>query len=210
MQTDPLNAILLLGPTGSGKSPLGDQIASRGFHGSRCLHLDFGCELRSLAAGCHADSFSSAERDFIIDVLERGILLENEHFPLAKKIIRLFLERSGFLSDDTLVLNGLPRHVGQANDLCAVAAVHTVIVLDCSAATVFRRIRENTGGDRSGREDDEIKLIEKKLALYAARTTPLIEYYGLQGSRICHIPIDEKTSAHSAYLQLTAFSASGC
>jgi hypothetical protein len=35
-------AILPLGPTGSGKTPLGDYLEERGLFGRRCVHFDFG------------------------------------------------------------------------------------------------------------------------------------------------------------------------
>ncbi|HAS54649.1 MAG TPA: hypothetical protein DCS42_11290, partial [Nitrospiraceae bacterium] len=114
----PVNALLLLGPTGSGKSPLGDVIGRRGLFGRRAHHLDFGDELRAVTSGGHeAGTYTRDEFAFIEGVLERGLLLENEHFVLAEKIIRLFLERRSFTVQDVLVLNGMPRHAGQARDM---------------------------------------------------------------------------------------------
>ncbi len=43
-------AILLLGPTGTGKTPLGNVLAVRGWRGLPCLHFDFGANLRELVA----------------------------------------------------------------------------------------------------------------------------------------------------------------
>src|SRR4030067_1924862 len=113
--TFPVDAALLLGPTGAGKSPLGDALEVHGLFGRRCLHLDFGAELRSaVSTGKGSAAYSSEELDFIHGVLERGLLLENEHFPLAKKIVTLFLEQTGFTQRDLLILNGVPRRLGQA------------------------------------------------------------------------------------------------
>ncbi len=203
----PVDAILLLGPTGSGKSPLGEQIASRGFLGRRTHHIDFGSELRSIASGIGAKSYSPEEQDFILGVLERGVLLENEHFVLAEKIIGLFLERSRFRAGDILALNGIPRHEGQAKDIASIVRVHSLVVLDCSVESVFRRIEENTGGDRTGREDDERGLIEKKLRIFEERTAPLIEHYRHEGSSIYRITISERTTIGSAYHQLSTLAA---
>jgi adenylate kinase len=205
--TYPIDAILLLGPTGSGKSPLGDILASRGFLGRRTHHLDFGSELRSLASGIGASSYTQEEKEFIIGVLDRGLLLENEHFVLAKKIIGLFLERSLFRPGDVLVLNGIPRHEGQAKDVASIATVHSLVVLDCSVESVLQRIGENTGGDRVGRVDDEQALIEKKLRIFEERTAPLIEYYQSAGSRIYRIDINERTTTGSAYHRLSTLAA---
>lgn len=203
----PVDAILLLGPTGSGKSPLGEILTSRGFLGRRSHHLDFGSELRSVASGIGASSYSPAEQDFIFGVLERGLLLENEHFALAKKIISLFLDRSRFRSGDVLVLNGMPRHEGQARDIESIAKIHSLVILDCSVSSVFGRIEENTGGDRTGREDDERALIEKKLRIFEERTAPLIEHYKKAGCRIYRIVVNERTTTGSAYHKLSTLAA---
>src|SRR5512141_1290570 len=117
----PVDALLLLGPTGSGKSPLGELITSRGFLGHRSHPLDFGSELRSISSGIDAAHYTNNERDFILGVLEHGLLLENEHFLLAHKIITRFLDRSRFKQKDVLVLNGSPRHAGQAADIATIA-----------------------------------------------------------------------------------------
>ena len=202
--TYPIDALLLLGPTGVGKSPLGDAIASRGLFGRKCHHLDFGAELRSAVSDAvRSGNYSEKELAFIHGVLERGLLLENEHFSLAAKIIALFLKRAGFSKRDILVFNGIPRHTGQARDMATIAQVHALIVLDCSADDVVSRIRDNVGGDRTGREDDNHDLIEKKLALFRERTEPLIEYYG---GNLYRINISGETTADRAYQQLLLLS----
>jgi adenylate kinase family enzyme len=205
--SSPVDAILLIGPTGSGKSPLGDILESRGFLGRRSYHLDFGSELRSIASGIGSSSYAQEEQEFIVGVLDRGLLLENEHFVLAKKIIGLYLERSRFRRGDVLVLNGIPRHEGQARDVASIATVHSLVVLECSVESVLLRIRENTGGDRTGRVDDDYALLENKLSIFNERTAPLIEHYQKAGSRIYRIGIDEKTTTGSAYHRLSALAA---
>lgn len=203
----PVTSVLLLGPTGSGKTPLGDTIASQGFLGRKAHHLDFGSELRSIASGFDASFYSRDEQDFILGVLDRGLLLENEHFLLARKIIEQFLGRSRFRDGDVLVLNGIPRHEGQAKDIAPIARVHALVVLECSATSVFCRIRENAGGDRMGRDDDERMLIEKKLGIFNERTAPLIEHYGRSGARIYRIEVTERSTVGSIYHRLSELAA---
>lgn len=206
--TYPINAILLLGPTGVGKSPLGDAVAEHGLFGRTCHHLDFGSELRdAVSGGERSRAYSAEELDFIHGVLERGLLLENEHFPLAKKIIALFLDRAGFTQGHVLVLNGIPRHVGQAKDIAALAHIHALIVLDCSADTVLDRIQENVGGDRTERVDDNKDLIEKKLEIFRERTAPLIDHYDAQGCRIYRIDVSSAMTPVDAYQSLSVLAA---
>eukprot|EP00906_Rhabdomonas_costata_P021545 RCo031267 len=159
-------AMLLLGPTGVGKSPLGEYLEDHGLSGRRCFHFDFGANLRAVAssgavpsgkegapldgASCPADvSFTAAEVDFIRDVLKKGLLLENETFGLAAKLLRQFVSRHGMTPEDLLVLNGLPRHAGQARDLreIALVQVNLVVHLRCTAETVLARLAANSGED---------------------------------------------------------------
>jgi adenylate kinase family enzyme len=204
----PRNAILLLGPTGSGKSPLGDLLSQQGFLSRTTHHLDFGHELRS---ALHADTpnspFSLDEINFIHHLLEHGLLLENTHFHLAEKLFRFFLSRQHFSSDDILILNGIPRHIDQANDMARLAFIHALVVLDCTPESIFLRLQKNTGGDRTGRRDDAKSLVERKLSLFKERTEPLIRHFHAQGSSVYRISIDETTTpsqAHHRLLSLTS------
>jgi adenylate kinase family enzyme len=204
----PINAILLLGPTGVGKSPLGDAIAVQGLFGRRCHHLDFGSELRSAVSTKERSAdYSNEELTFIHGVLERGLLLENEHFPLAKKILGLFLKRASFSQHDLLVLNGIPRHTGQAQDMAELATIHALIVLDSSADDVFFRIRENVGKDRTERIDDDRDLVEKKLAIFRERTAPLVDHYAHQGSAVYRIRVTGTMTTDRTYRELRTLAA---
>lgn len=201
----PVPALLLLGPTGSGKTPLGDTIARHGLLDRRAHHLDFGAELRTIAIGkSGSDAYTKGELDFIQGVLERGLLLENEHFALAEKIIRLFLKRKSFGKDHLLVLNGIPRHEGQAGNIARIAEVQALVVLDCAAEDVVCRLRNNIGGDRTERVDDHGELVEKKLSIFRERTAPLIAYYEREDSRIYRLGISGSTTPEQAYAQLSA------
>jgi len=199
----PADAILLIGPTGAGKSPLGDHIEQRGLQGKRCHHFDFGQQLRAIAAGeTPPAGFTSAEHCFIRELLEKALLLEKEHFPIAKKIVESFLRGRQYEEGDLIVLNGLPRHAGQARDMDEVVAVRTVVVLECSSSVVYKRIRKNTGGDRSGRDDDAQCLIEKKLAIFRERTEPLVEHYRAEGSAIVRVAVTAEAAAGYVYAEL--------
>lgn len=199
------SSILLLGPTGAGKSPLGDQIEKNGIQGKRCFHFDFGHELRSIAELERLpDGFQEKDLSFIRDVLEKGLLLENEHFHVAEKIVRLFLRRNDFREDTLLILNGLPRHVDQARDMSGIVSVRGLVVLDCAPEEVYKRIDQNSGGDRTGRSDDSLDMISRKLDIFRARTAPLIEYYSNRDAAVVKIRITGISTPESAYRALIA------
>ena len=54
-------AILLLGPTGSGKTPLGQVLEERGLWGHTSRHFDFGASLREIVACNQPDTSIAAE-----------------------------------------------------------------------------------------------------------------------------------------------------
>jgi len=169
-------AVLLIGPTGSGKTPFGEWLQTAGLWGRRCHHFDFGVHLRAVAEWRRACS-SVAEVRFIQDVVHRGALLEDESFPLALRMLFEFAADRAPGKGDLLVMNGLPRHKGQAASLAPHGKIVAVLEFRCSAPVVMHRLRHNSGGDRSGRADDRIELVEHKLLMFERRTRPLLEYY---------------------------------
>ena len=198
----PIEAILLIGPTSAGKTPLGDHMMQRGIPGRRCHHFDFGRELRSIAGRREpAPGFNPAELRFICDVLEKGRLLEDDNFPLAERIFRRFLEERGWQEPDLIILNGLPRHAGQARDMERLVTVTHLLVLECSAEDVCARIERNTGGDRIHRTDDAADMIRKKLDLYHSRTALLKDYYSAQGCSLMSICVDAASTSESLSAQ---------
>jgi len=199
-------SMLLVGPTGAGKTPLGDYFEERGFSGKRCFHFDFGHLLRNIAGeGSPPEGFSEEDHAFITAVLERGLLLENKNFFIAEKIITLFFHRSNFARNDILVLNGLPRHVGQAEDMEEIVEIQDIIVLECSPKDVYRRIRCNTGSDRAERVDDDIGMVRKKLEIFRRRTAPLIDYYANAGGNVCSINVSSSSTAEDLYSEVQRY-----
>ena len=182
-------AWLIIGPTGSGKTPLGEALELAGWNGRRCLHFDLGEELRRIAAGRDVPpGLSSGEREVIGRVLRKGELFEDRQAPLVRKIIDDFLRRRGAREADLLLLNGWPRHPGQARDLEAIARVRRIVFLNAPAAVLRERIRTDAGGDRAGRRDDSAGEVEAKLALFEERTRPLLAHYAAAGVPI--VPLD--------------------
>jgi adenylate kinase len=195
--------ILLLGPTGAGKSPLGDRIEAEGLGERSFRHFDFGANLRRAVA--NEDSlarFSDHELAFLRSVLQSGALLEDDHFPLAERILVGFLETLGPERPVETVLNGLPRHVRQAEGVGGIVHVHTVVSLECSEEVVIARIGTNIGGDRAKRGDDGHDDIRRKLAIFAERTGPLVDHYRKAGSSIIHLPVSAEMTPESAWSTL--------
>jgi len=183
-------ALLLLGPTGSGKTPLGDWLEQTSPAGRRCHHFDFGANLRAVVAGNTAAAFTADEIRFLRRVLEEGALLEDERFPLAARILDDFVVRRKVQPTDRLILNGLPRHLTQAKALDRTLTVRGVIHLDCDTPTVAGRLRRNTGGDRAQRRDDTDALVTRKLAIFHERTRPLLDYYRRQAVPVLRLAMD--------------------
>jgi adenylate kinase len=194
-------AILLIGPTGSGKTPLGELLEESGLWGRPCAHFDFGRELRRV--GRDGDPlFHPDEIAFIRRVLDEGLLLEDEHFHVAWKILTAFIAgrcrpEDGALAahhSPLIVLNGLPRHVGQAGDVDCMVDVEAVIHLNCTPEVVLERIRTNAGGDRAHRADDALAAVRKRLADFGERTRPVVDHYAALGANIVEIEITPDTT----------------
>ena len=196
-------AILLVGPTGSGKTPLGDLLEQQGIYGRKCFHFDFGAQLRMIANSDHHIRYLTNEDLHVIRMsLKTGTLLENRHFPIAEKILNAYIKNKQIGPDDLLILNGLPRHTGQADALDKTVKMGFILYLICSAKIISERIRRNAGGDRLGRTDDSIEAIHQKLHIFAERTAPLIVYYQKKNVALKKIKISTDTTPEEILSQL--------
>jgi adenylate kinase len=130
----------------------------------------------------------------IEESLETGVLLEDHQFHIAEKLLRAFIGARAVSETEWLIMNGLPRHVGQAGRLEALVIVDLVVYLACADETVYRRILENSGGDRTGRRDDTQDAVARKLAIFGERTRPLLAYYESRRVPITTVGISRPTS----------------
>jgi len=192
-QTSALEAILLLGPTGSGKTPLGDWLEAHGLWMRPCHHFDFGANLRAAVAAGPSESMTRDEVRFLQRVLDTGALLENESFYLAAKILDAFVARRAIRPGHWLILNGLPRHTAQAQALETQVAVRVLIQLTCDARVVRDRLQRDPGGDRALRADDTEDLVARKLKIFEERTRPLLDYYRQRGAELISVPVTATT-----------------
>jgi adenylate kinase len=199
------SSILLLGPTGAGKSPLGEALERRGLGGHRWVHFDFGASLREVARlRRRPRGFTEREMAVIRHALAAGALLENENVPIAEKILERFRRKRRVKKGDILVLNGLPRHEGQAASLDRTLHVTDVVSLEADPDVIKDRIRLNTGGDRSDRVDDSAEEVGRKYAVYQKRTKPLLAYYRKHGARVRKLPVLSDTTAEDMLGRLAA------
>ena len=194
-------AVLLVGLTGSGKTPLGGLLEKEGMLGRKCQHFDFGEELRK-AADQQTGQLTLDEFDVVVKSLKTGTLLKNQHFSIAKKLLTNSLNKRNISKDTLVILNGLPRHVGQAKAIGDVVDVRALVSLECEPLVVWERIRMNTGGDRRGRDDDTSEKIGRRFEIFRKETVPLFNYYLELGVPVVHLDVGVSTTAQEMYLHL--------
>jgi len=200
-----IRAILLLGPTGSGKTPQGRLLGE--LPGYR--HLDFGAELRRAAGHPKGvGNLSAQDVAFVRALLAEHALLPDDRFDIARKVLAGFLLREGFDSArHVLVLNGLPRTLSQARDLEKTVRVEGVIVFDAGPCAVRARVaqrRRGEGLDDAGREDDSDEAIALKLDIYRRQTAPLISHYREAGVPVLHFRVTTRTDDRSLHRRIVA------
>lgn len=195
-------ALLLIGPTGVGKTPLGEYAEVHGFCGKRCSHFDFGAALRRVdSAGRPVGALTAADVSFIHKVLTEGALLEDETFYIAAELLKAHVAAAELGQGDYILLNGLPRHIGQARDVDTIVQVQRVLQLHCTPAVVHERIVLNSGGDRSERIDDAPEAVARKLAIFEERTRPLVDHYRAIGIPVTDIEISTTSNPASTWRQ---------
>jgi adenylate kinase family enzyme len=175
----------------------------RGFGGRRCLHFDFGANLRAAAAGRAGEyGLTAIELEIVRASLASGALFEDKDAPMIVKILRRFAEMRRLTSDAILVLNGLPRHRSQAERIATVVDVERVISLEADAAVIRERIRLDPGQDRAQRGDDDLEAVSGRLAIFRERTEPLLDFYRRRGVPVTSIAVTAGMTAADMYGEL--------
>ena len=83
-------AMLILGSTGAGKTPLGNQLETQDLWYNNYFHFDFGQNLRdSIKDDCTV--LTPEEKEKVKRVLENNELLEDSDFPIAEKLLKNFI-----------------------------------------------------------------------------------------------------------------------
>lgn len=189
-------SVLLLGPTGSGKTPLGRLWEQSGLGGRLCRHFDFGERLRAAAAV--PGRLSSADRETVRRVLASGALLEDDQFRIALNILSAFIREESPGACGLLILNGLPRHTGQARDVAGLVDIRAVVRLTAGLEVLLERIRRDPGGDRAGRADDDPGAVADRLRSFEDRTLPLEAHYRARGVPILRLEVEPDMTARRA------------
>jgi adenylate kinase len=144
-------------------------------------------------------SLTSREIQIVERSLESGALLEDHEFPIALKVLRAFCRGRAVGENDRLILNGLPRHIGQARTMEDVVRVQAVVSLEAAPDVVRERILLDRGGDRMERPDDELRSIRQKLVIFKMRTLPLIEYYENREVPVIRLTVSARMTAEDMY-----------
>lgn len=225
-----MKALLLIGPPGAGKSPLGDYLQEQVIAGKRFCHFDFGRELRELlkegsAAGNDRPEenisgeekapgqvgeaglpgplyFSRQELERVRQSVETASLFEETDRELVRKIVRHFLGKNGVGEEDILVLNGLPRHRAQLGWLEDILTIALVVNLDCPEDVAVRRILANLDGERQGRQDDRLEVIVRRYRLYQEKTAPLLDYFRRTGIPVISLKVERETRPETLWPRL--------
>lgn len=163
--------IVIFGAPGSGKGTQSEKLIERyGLH-----HISTGELLREHIAnkthlGKVADTYIS-----------KGLLIPDE--LMIEVLSDLFKENPEVLKKG-VIFDGFPRTVAQAEALSEMLRdyntdVHAVVGLDVDEEELIRRLLER--GKESGRSDDNLSTIKKRLSVYNKQTAPLREYYMNKG-----------------------------
>lgn len=167
---------LLFGPPGSGKGTQGKTLGTI----PRYFHCACGDVFRSI------DTRTEIGRAFL-DYSSKGELVPDEiTVKLWKARIDAAVDGHNFKPDiDTLVLDGIPRNVGQAKIMDDLIDVQKVFHLSCpDRSELFSRLKKRALKDNR-LDDANEEVIKRRLATYEEESKPVLGYYGKE--RITYI-----------------------
>ena len=160
---------LLFGPPGSGKGTQGKTLGTI----PRFFHCACGDVFRSI------DTRTKVGRAFL-DYSSKGELVPDEiTVELWKARIDAAVDAHTFKPDiDTLVLDGIPRNVGQAQIMDDLINVEKVFHLSCpNRDALFTRLKKRALKDNR-LDDANEEVIRRRLATYEEESKPILGYYG--------------------------------
>lgn len=172
--------VFVLGGPGSGK-------------GTNCTKIveTFGYSHLSAGDLLRAERESGSElADMINTYIKEGKIVPAE---VTVRLLRNAMERSG---SDRFLVDGFPRDMDNLDcwrkEMEDITDVQFLLFLDCPTEVMVERLLER--GKTSGRSDDNIESIRKRLVTYEQSTRPIIEYFrgiGKVREVNSHRPIEE-------------------
>jgi adenylate kinase len=160
---------ILFGAPGSGKGTQGRTLGSI----PRFYHCPCGDVFRSI------DTRTKVGKAFL-EYSSRGQLVPDDiTVELWKEAIDAAVDSHKFKPDiDILVLDGIPRNVGQAKIMDELIDVMRVFHLSCpNRESLFARLRKRALKDNR-LDDANEEVINRRLAIYEEESKPVLGYYG--------------------------------
>lgn len=160
---------LLFGAPGSGKGTQGKTLGTI----PRFFHCACGDVFRSI------DTRTKVGRAFL-EYSSKGELVPDEiTVELWKARIDSAVDSHAFKPDiDILVLDGIPRNIGQAKIMDDLIDVQKVFHLSCpNRETLFTRLKKRALKDNR-LDDANDQVIQRRLATYDQESKPVLAYYG--------------------------------
>lgn len=163
--------IVIFGAPGSGKGTQSEKLIDR--YG--LYHISTGEVLRDhIARGTELGKVAD-------HYISQGNLIPDE---LMVEVLADVLDKNPEKTAKGVIFDGFPRTVSQAQALGEIlkergTAIHAVVGLEVPEDELVTRMIQR--GKESGRADDNINTIKKRLQVYHKQTSPLKEYYTNKG-----------------------------
>lgn len=163
--------VVIFGPPGSGKGTQSDKIIEKYGY----AHISTGDVLRKEIS--EATELGKKANEFI----SKGQLVPDELI-----IDMLAVTLDGIASESGVIFDGFPRTTPQAAALQAMLQkrggdVTSMLSLEVEREELITRLLKR--GETSGRSDDNLETIEKRINVYNEQTTPVIEFYKAEGTQ---------------------------
>jgi len=161
--------VVIFGPPGSGKGTQSQKIIEKYGY----THISTGELLR------HEISTGSDLGHEVKDIIGGGDLVSDH---LIIDVLEVELNRLGDVPG--IIFDGFPRTINQAEELNKIlkargAAVSVMLSLEVEHDELIKRLLARKAV--SGRQDDTMAVIEKRLKVYSERTSPLVKFYREEG-----------------------------
>lgn len=181
--------LVIFGPPGSGKGTQSDRIIEKYGFG----HISTGEVLRT-EINANTELGKKAN-----EFIKNGQLVPDE---LIVDILAVTLDKTE--SSAGVIFDGFPRTTPQAFALQKMLKarggdVNTMLSLEVEREELIERLLKR--GETSGRADDNLETIEKRIAVYHEKTAPVIDFYKTEGT---YSPIDGTGSINDIFGRIEA------